>query len=443
LAEPAGRAAQPSPRLAATLAVADVLAGRSLSEALPERSGSLSARDRALAAELAYGSCRWFWRLDALLGRLLEKPLKSRDRDVRALLVCGLYQLLYTRVPEHAAVGETVAVAGALGKRWARGLVNAVLRRMQREREDLLGALDEEDAGVRYALPGWLLDELRRAWPDRWQAVAAALAERPPMTLRLNACRGTLAAYAARLAEAGLAASPVPGLSQALVLDRAVDVEALPGFATGDVSVQDAAAQRAAVLLAPRSGERVLDACAAPGGKTGHLLELAPDLALTALDVDPGRLERVAANLARLGVGADVRAGDAADPAAWWDGRPFARILLDVPCSATGVIRRHPDIRLLRRAADVRELARRQEAILEAVWPLLEPGGKLLYVTCSLLPAENEERVAAFLGRHDDARALSLPGDWGHNRAVGRQLLPGEDGNGDGFYYALLDKESR
>jgi 16S rRNA (cytosine967-C5)-methyltransferase len=442
LAEPAGQRATDNPRLAATLAVADVIAGRSLADCLTARSAGLAPRDRALAAELAYGSCRWFWRLDALLGQLLSKPLKSRDRDVHALLACGLYQLLYTRVPAHAAVGETVAVARRLGKRWAAGLVNGVLRRVQRERAALLARLDRAGPVANYALPGWLVERLRAAWPGQWQTICAHLNERPPMTLRVNPRRSSTLEYANRLAAVGLPASPVAGLPQALVLDRPVDVAVLPDFAAGWVSVQDAGAQRAAALLDLAPGQRVLDACAAPGGKTGHLLELAPGLELIALDVDGDRLARVADNLARLGCDASLQLGDAAAPAAWWDGRPFDRVLLDVPCSATGAIRRHPDIRLLRRADDVADLARRQAAMLEAIWPLLVPGGKLLYVTCSLLPVENDECVGAFAARHGDARALPLPEGWGHARGLGRQLLPGETGNGDGFFYALLQKES-
>jgi 16S rRNA (cytosine967-C5)-methyltransferase len=442
LAEAAERQGAGSPRLAAVLAVADVLNGRSLSDSLPARSDALAPRDRALAAELAYGTCRWFWRLDALLGMLLDKPLKARDRALRALLAVGAYQLLYTRIPAHAAVGETVGLAGRLGKRWATGLANGVLRRLQREGAQLAERLDAAGVQARFGLPQWFVARLREAWPERWEAVCTALNERPPMTLRVNPRFATAAEYAAQLAAVGMVATPVAGLPQALVLESPADVGALPGFAEGRVSVQDAGAQYAAALLDVAPGHRVLDACAAPGGKTGHLLELEPRLALTALDLDADRLARVADNLGRLGLQAELRCGDAAEPAAWWDGQGFDRVLLDVPCSATGVIRRHPDIRLLRREPDIADLARRQAAILEAVWPMLVPGGKLLYVTCSLLPAENEARVRSFLDGHPEARTLQLAGEPGHAREPGRQLLPGETGNSDGFYYALLQKES-
>lgn len=425
------------PRPAAALAVADVLGGRSLSDSLPARTQRLHGRDRALAAELAYGSCRWYWRLQSVAQRLLHRPLAARDRDLQALLLCGLYQLLYMRVPAHAAVAETAGAARALGKPWATALLNGVLRRLQREQVELLAGLDD-DPVTRYALPAWLIGALREAWPERWQGVCDTLNAHPPMTLRVNQLRLSRQDYAVRLQAAGLTARPVPGLAAALTLDAPLDVQRLPGFAEGLVSVQDAGAQRAAGLLDLAPGQRVLDACAAPGGKTGHLLELEPGLALTAVDLDPVRLERVRENLARLGLQAHLAVGDAAAPAGAWADGGYARILLDVPCSATGVLRRHPDIRLLRRAADVAALAQRQDRILNAVWPLLEPGGKLLYATCSLMPAENEQRIEAFMRNHADAKVLPCAGDWGMARSVGRQLLP--EAGQDGFYYALLGK---
>ena len=427
------------PRLVAALAVADVLAGCSLSDALPARSQRLEGRDRAFAAEMAYGTCRWFWRLDGLVANLLARPLKRRHADLRALLLCGAYQLLYMRVPAHAAVAETVTAARLAGKAWASGLVNGVLRRLQREQSEQLSRLDAEPV-TRYALPGWLIANLSTDWPSRWQAVCEALNERPVLTLRVNRTRISVEDYAARLAALGVEARPVSGLRYAFTLDAPRDVTEIPGFEQGLVSVQDAGAQRAGGLLDLAAGQRVLDACAAPGGKTGQLLELQPQLAVTALDMDSARLARVADNLKRLGLEAKLLVADASAPEGWWDGATFDRVLLDVPCSATGVIRRHPDIRMLRRASDVGALVARQDAILEAVWPLLRPGGKLLYATCSLLSAENEDRIAAFLPRHPDAVALPLHVDWGHRRGSGRQLLPGEYG-GDGFYYALLQKE--
>ncbi len=430
-----------NPRALAALMVAAVAGeGRSLSSLIPVRLGVLAdSRDRALAQELTYGTLRWYLRLQALAGRLLERPLKGRDRDIQALLLVGLYQLLYMELPAHAAIHATVEAARALGKRWAAGLVNAVLRNGQRHAAALLAEL-EQDPEIRWAHPTWLLELLQQDWPDHWQAIVAADNERPPMCLRVNLRRCTRDAYQQRLADAGIAAQPVPGLAAALQLARPVAVDALPGFHDGLVSVQDGGAQRAAELLAPQPGERVLDACAAPGGKTAHILELQPQLAeLVAVDVEQTRLARVRENLDRLGLSASLVADDAAHTDAWWDGRPFDRILLDAPCSASGVIRRHPDIKLLRRCSDVNQLAEMQQRLLHALWPLLAPGGILLYVTCSVLRRENSGQLELFLGGRRDAVELALPGDWGHALAVGRQILPGEDGM-DGFYFACLSK---
>lgn len=433
-----GRRPPRNPRAVAALVVADVMAGRSLSEALPAHSRPVADRDRALVAELAYGVCRWHPRLQALALGLFNKPPKAKDRDVLALLMVGLHQLLNLRVPQHAAVGETAGAARALGKDWAVRLINGALRTFQREQDTRLGLVDRDPA-VRRALPRWLHDAVAAAWPDQVDAIAQACLQHPPMTLRVNRRRQDTRGYADTLMTAGITARTVPEAPDALMLDRPVDVNALPGFADGAVSVQDAGAQLAAPLLDAQPGQQVLDACAAPGGKTAHLLELVDGLDLTAVDIDPARLARVADTLQRLGLAATLEAVDAAAPPAAWREQRFDRILLDAPCSATGVIRRHPDIRLLRRAADIDTLARRQAAILDALWPCLEPGGKLLYVTCSILPVENVQQIEAFMQRHSDAHALPLPDNWGHAQAVGRQTLPGEAGM-DGFYYALLER---
>lgn len=432
------RAPAPDVRAAAALAVADVLQGRSLAEVLETRLAGLEARDRGLGAELAQGVCRWQPRLAFLAERLLQKGLRERDRDVLALLWIGLYQLEHTRVPPHAAVAASVEAARALGKDWAAGMINAVLRNYQRRRQDLNADADREPT-ARYAQPSWLLGAVRSAWPEDWQTVLEALLQRPPMTLRVNARQIGVGDYAASLAAAGLAARPVPGAAQALQLDRPVPVEELPGFADGLVSVQDAGAQLAAELLDVQPGQWVLDACAAPGGKTCHLLERTPGARLQAVDVSEPRLERVRANLRRLHLRAEVERGDAARPVGPWVARRYARILLDVPCTATGVMRRHPDIKQLRRPQDVIELARRQAEILDAIWPLLEPGGKLLYVTCSILPAENDQQIDAFLHRQSQARVVPIDADWGRPRGAGRQLRPGER-DMDGFFYALLER---
>ncbi|MDX1655623.1 MAG: 16S rRNA (cytosine(967)-C(5))-methyltransferase RsmB, partial [Candidatus Competibacteraceae bacterium] len=315
----------------------------------------------------------------------------------------------------------------------AGGLVNAVLRQGQRRREALKEILLADPAH-----PPWLLKMLQRDWPEHWPAVVAANNAHPPLTLRVNLSRISREVISQRLAAAGLSA--IPTGKAGLTLLQAVDVERLPGFAEGLLSVQDAAAQLAAPLLDPRPGQRLLDACAAPGGKTGHLLERCPKVELTALDLDPARLERVTDNLSRLGLEARVVTGNALEPAAWWDGRPFDAILLDAPCSGSGVIRRHPDIKLLRQPADIPLLARRQQDLLTALWPLLAPGGRLLYATCSVLRAENEAVIAAFLAQQPDARELPIEANWGEVAYHGRQILPGQEGM-DGFFYACLGRE--
>lgn len=429
----------PSPRAAAALAVADVLGGRSLSVSLPKHSALLRPRDRGLAAELAYGVCRWYWRLSAVGKRLLARSMKDRDRDIWALLLCGLYQLEYTRVPAHAAVAETAEAARRLNKPWATAVLNGTLRRFQRESAALMTGLDDNPDTL-YALPDWFVSMLLAAWPADWQRVARVLNERPPMALRVNLSRISMHDYVARLVGAGLTARPVASVPSALILDDPVDVHQLPGFDQGLVSIQDVNAQRAAGLLELSTSQSLLDACAAPGGKTGHLLELEPTLRVTAIDIDAGRLARVRENTDRLGQTVLLHAGDAARPAGPWAEVLYDRILLDVPCSGTGVMRRHPDIRLLRRAEDMVALPRRQAEILHAVWSLLKPGGQLLYVTCSIVPAENEGQVESFMQSREDVISLPIVADWGHDCGHGRQLLPG-DQRGDGFYYALLARK--
>ncbi|NIP73534.1 MAG: 16S rRNA (cytosine(967)-C(5))-methyltransferase RsmB [Gammaproteobacteria bacterium] len=413
--------------------------GRSLDAALDAARARVPGAERALLHELAYGTLRWHPRLDALARRLLRRPLKPGDRDVHALVLVGLYQLAYLRVPAYAAVAQTVDGARALGKAWAAGLVNGVLRTFQRE-ADALGAAVDRDPAVALAHPPWLLDALWADWPQHWRAVAEANSRRAPMTLRVNLQVLTREAYARALTSAGLACDEVESVASALSLRAPVDVNRLPGFAAGQVSVQDAGAQLAAWLLPVAPGMRVLDACAAPGGKAAHLLERYPRMGeLTALDIDEARLQRVGEALQRLGLEARLRVGDAAGPEHWWGGRPYDRILVDAPCTATGVIRRHPDIKVLRRPEDVENLALRQAAILDALWPLLAPGGILLYATCSVLDRENAQQVSRFVQAHPDAREMELDGGWGRACRFGRQILPG-DGDMDGFYYARLEK---
>lgn len=427
-------------RTLAALILADVIgARRSLGAALATHLERAPARDRALVQELCYGVMRWHLRLVAVLDRLMQRPLKPGNDAVQCLLLLGLYQLIYTRVPPHAAVAETVAACRRLKQSWASGLVNGVLRTFQRDAARLLAEIDQ-DAVARTAHPAWLLDRLRNAWPDDWQGIVAANNRRAPLTLRVNRQRGTRADYLDLARQAGLEARPASHAPDGIVLGEPVDVGALPGFANGLVSVQDEAAQLAAPLLDPRPGQRVLDACAAPGGKTAHLLELQPALAeLIAVDNDAERAQRISDNLGRLGLRARVAVADAARPDAWWDGRLFDRILLDAPCSATGVIRRHPDIKYLKRAGDVTALGEQQQRLLDALWPLLASGGMLLYATCSVLPEENSAQMTQFVRRHQDARIRTPDVSWGRVDGAGRQILPGED-DMDGFFYALLGK---
>ncbi|EHK71790.1 16S rRNA methyltransferase B [Pseudomonas psychrotolerans L19] len=429
-----------NPRLASTRALAAVLAGRaSLGSSLPEQLAKVDPRDRALAQDLAFGTARWQPRLSLLAEKLMDKPFKAGDRDLEALLLIGLYQLFHTRIPAHAAIGETVGCVDNLKKSSAKGLLNAVLRRAQREYDSLLPAL-EHDPAARLAHPRWLQKALKARWPEQWEAIATANNLHPPLILRVNRRQGGRDAYLADLAAAGIEAMPCAFSADGIRLLQPQDVTALPGFAAGRLSVQDEAAQLAAELLELAPGQRVLDACAAPGGKTCHLLEREPGLAeVVALDADAGRLERVEQNLARLGLTARTLAADGRAVADWWDGTPFQRILLDAPCSATGVIRRHPDIKLTRKASDIAPLVQLQGELLDALWPTLEVGGILVYATCSVLPEENSSNLAAFLARTPGARELDIPAPWGLAQPHGRQLLPQPDGH-DGFYYCKLIK---
>ena len=429
-----------NPRLAAAKALAAVLNGKaSLNSSLPTQLDKVEDRDRGFTQDLAFGTARWQPRLSALATKLLQKPFKAADADVEALLLVGLYQLLYTRVPAHAAIGETVGCAEKLKKPWAKALLNAVLRRAQRESEALLAEL-EHDPVVRTAHPRWLQKSLKAFWPEQWEGICAANNAHPPMILRVNRRHHSRDAYLQLLTDAGIAAKPCVYSTDGIVLEAAADVRSLPGFAEGWISVQDEAAQLAAGLLDLAPGQRVLDACCAPGGKTCHILEVQKDLAgVVAVDLEAKRLVRVRENLARLGLSAELIAADGRDTATWWDGKPFQRILLDAPCSATGVIRRHPDIKLTRQPDDIAALAVLQGELLDALWPTLEVGGILLYATCSTLPTENTEVIQAFLARTSGARELDLATTAGIKQPHGRQLLAQEGGH-DGFYYAKLIK---
>jgi len=403
---------------------------------------------RPATQSIAFGTVRWYFELDACLAGLLDRPGAKQDPEVRALLLVGLFQLLHGATPPHAAVSETVEAARALGRPRAAGLVNAILRRCLREHEAILAAAHARRA-ARHAHPEWMLDAFARDWPERWESIVAAGNAEPPMWVRVNARRVTREAWRARLDAAGMTAEAADFAPEALRLATPADVQALPGFADGDVSVQDAAAQLAPRFLRAAPGMRVLDACAAPGGKACHVAELEPGLAeLVALDVDAARAARIGSNLARLGLSARVLVGDATQPDAWWDRRPFDRILLDVPCSGTGVIRRHPDIKLLRRPDDVERFAVRQAELLAACWGMLAAGGRLVYASCSVLAAENAGVVGAFLAGEPaavdatESARLSLPGALPWRSAGPGCALPSGAADADGFYYACLEKKT-
>jgi 16S rRNA (cytosine967-C5)-methyltransferase len=434
-------------RAAAASAVAEVaVRGRRLEDAVA--AAIRGGVPRPAVQSLAFGTVRWHFELAACLAILLDRPGAKQDPELRALMLVGLFQLQHGATPEHAAVSETVEATRALGRPRAAGLVNAVLRRFQREREAVIAAAHAGRAAC-HAHPEWMLDAFARDWPADWESIAAAGNAEPPMWLRVNARRVTRADYQARLADAGLAAEPCLFAPEALRLEEPVAVDALPGFADGDVSVQDAAAQLAPRFLAAGPGMRVLDAGAAPGGKACHVAELEPDIAeLVAVDIDAARATRIEANLARLRLSARVVVGDAGRPAAWWDGRPFDRILLDVPCSGTGVIRRHPDIKLLRRADDIARFAAQQAALLRACWGLLAPGGRLVYASCSVLAAENAGVVGGFMAGEPaavdvtESARLLLPGVLPLRPAGPGCALPSGAADADGFYYACLEKKT-
>ena len=405
----------------------------------------LDARDRAFAKAIAFGTLRTHLRNAAVLSQLLDKPIRRKDAVIMMLLSAALFELTQTDTPDYAVVSAAVSATRTLRRPGLRNLVNAVLRRFQREREQLLAAAGESDEG-RYGYPQWLTHMLRNDWPDDWETILTAGNEQAPLWLRVNTQRISRDEYADQLAAADIPVTLMPAaIPAALCLERAVPVSELPGFVAGDCSVQDAASQLAAELLDAQRGMRVLDACAAPGGKTTHLLErTGGELDMYALDNSQKRLVRVHENLQRLQLQANVVCGDALTPDAWWDGELFDRILIDAPCSATGVIRRHPDIRFLRRADDIRSLQTTQLAMLNALWPLLRPGGRLLYSTCSLLAAENESVAEAFVAGQREARIIDIsarvPEDVAVSRAHGVHLVPGRGGT-DGFYYALMERQ--
>ncbi|CAH0524250.1 16S rRNA (cytosine(967)-C(5))-methyltransferase RsmB [Vibrio hippocampi] len=407
--------------------------GQSLSTALPLGQQQVKPRDQALLQEICFGALRILPRLESVASELMDKPLKGKQRVFHHLILVGIYQIGYMRIPAHAAVGETVEATKELKGPRLRGLINAVLRNYQRNQDELDQQSISHNAG-KYGHPGWLLKLLQQAYPQQWEQIVEANNTKAPMWLRVNTRHLTRDDYKALLDKAEIESTLHPEAQDALKLTTPCDVTNLPGFEQGWVSVQDAAAQLSINYLTPQEGELILDCCAAPGGKTAHILERTQQSQVVAIDSDANRLKRVHDNLQRLNLKAEVICGDARYPEDWWQGEQFDRILLDAPCSATGVIRRHPDIKWLRRGEDIAALAELQKEIMDAMWQQLKSGGTLVYATCSITPQENREQVIAFLQRTDNATLIGSEVD-----NPGRQILPGEN-DMDGFYYAVLKK---
>ena len=427
-------------RVAAAEVIAEVLRGRSLSMQLPLYVDKVNRDNQSLLKELCFGTLRWYPQIEIILDELIEKPLRQKELPIKTLLACGLYQLLYMRIAEHAVINETVTACKKLNREWAKGFVNAVLRKVQRQKQALLEE-HRQNPVFRHAHPTWILKQLKQSWPTSIvEEILAANNKQAPMTLRVNALKCSREDYLQRLADVGMGASATQNSAQGIVLDSPVDVLELPGFKQGTVSVQDEAAQLAAQLLELAPDQRVLDACCAPGGKTCHILESMPGLqSVLAIDLEQQRLQRTEENLKRLGLQAKLVEADVGATDQWWDQKPFDRILLDAPCSASGVIRRHPDIKLLRKDTDIDKLADIQHYLLKEVWRTLANGGILVYATCSVFPQENDQVINTFLSEQKDASLLTIEAGWGKATDYGRQLFPSINGC-DGFYYSRLHK---
>ncbi|WP_323085543.1 16S rRNA (cytosine(967)-C(5))-methyltransferase RsmB [Providencia alcalifaciens] len=418
-------------RSIAATAISQVLDnGQSLSTVLPDLQRNINDKDKALLQEICFGVLRYLPKLEWFISQLMEKPLTGKQRTLHYLIMVGIYQLLYTRIPAHAALAETVDGAVALKRPQLKGLINGVLRSFQRQQVQLEER--NKNNNSQYLHPSWLLKRIQTAYPDNWENIVDANNQRPPMWLRVNSQHHTAAQYLELLEQAEITAHLHPSHPSAIRLEEATPVTCLPGFEDGWSTVQDVSAQGCAELLSPVNGENILDLCAAPGGKTTHILELSPKAHVLAVDIDESRLKRVKENLQRLKQQAIVIQGDGTKPEEWAKGQQFDRILLDAPCSATGVIRRHPDIKWLRRDSDIQELSQLQAQTLEAVWPYLKPGGTLVYATCSIMPEENSQQIQHFLSKHTDA-------SMNDGTELGLQILPSATG-GDGFFYARLLK---
>lgn len=431
-----------SSRLIATQIIEQIIEGKTtLTNALRNNEAFMQAgSEKALIQEISYGTFRWYIQLEYLLNQLLEKRIKKKDSRLKYLIIIGLYQLRYMRIPAHAVVSETVNTCKKIKMEWAKGLVNAILRRYIREAEKLNPA-DSNDDCLKTSHPKWLLEKIKRDWPDEWENVLDAANQRPPMYLRVNQCRLTREQYLTKMEQAGISGKITPYSEQGILLEQPKDVEQLPGFNEGEVSVQELAAQLSVQLLDLQPGQRVLDACAAPGGKSSHILESEPGISsLTAIEKDPNRAKRLTDTLNRLDLKATINVADIIEIDHWWDKKTFDRILLDAPCSATGVIRRHPDIKLLRTVEEVNTISILQRQLLTTLWQTLSQGGLLVYVTCSILKQENSEIIKQFLENTPDCILKPIHAEWGIDTGYGRQILPGKD-NMDGFFYACLEKK--
>ncbi|SIS40529.1 16S rRNA (cytosine(967)-C(5))-methyltransferase RsmB [Neptunomonas antarctica] len=422
----------------AALAIAPLLNDKgSLTQTLGDSLKRCDDKDRSLLKQLCYGTARNQPKLQLISEALLERPIRKSDVHIHALLLVGLYQLLEMRIPAHAAISETVEAAHQLDAQRTTGLLNAVLRRFSREKDQIIESLYDNTIFL-YNHPIWFIEKLKHNWPEYWQEILIQNNQQAPMTLRVNQRSVSRETYLQSLEEAGIAAEQCAHSKQAIMLSAAVDVTELPGFSEGDISVQDEAAQLSAALIDPQNGERILDACAAPGGKLCHLLESNPNISVDALEISSTRAERITDNLTRLNLEANILIADASTDT-WWDNNPYDKILVDAPCSATGVIRRNPDIKILRKAEEIHALSNLQLKILNNLWHMLKRGGTLVYATCSIFPQENERLIERFIKEHSDANHTPIKAKWGVERPFGRQLFPQPNGH-DGFYYAILKK---
>ena len=426
-------------RAIAAIILSDMLKGNgSLTNHLSKHKTS---KEYPLLQEICFGSCRWFHLLEFELSLLLQRPIKKKDSDIKCLLIIGIYQLKELGVADYAAINETVSAIDELHKPWAKALVNAVLRNYQRQSEMIKASVAKAGLSIRMSHPKWIVEKLAAQQSDDLETILSNNNQRPPMTLRANNRKSTTSKILKSLEEANIQATPGQIAKSAITLAKPMSVENLPGFNEGLLSVQDEASQLVPDLLQLEPGLRVLDACAAPGGKTCHILESERSLSeLVALDISSERLKKIKENLFRLHFKATLLIADAANTNSWWDGIGFDRILLDAPCSATGVIRRHPDIKLLREESDLISLQHSQKSLLETLWGCLKPGGLLLYTTCSILKEENQDVISAFLESTDNAKYEGIAADWGVECENGRQLLPGPNNGSDGFFFSLLVK---